>query len=294
MRGVSHTAWLVMFSQVALHRDTRWAPITNDKHARFYQTCFAYCRTRIPRYRVISRIPFDFHLMLIDKALAKGAPQHYALRKKAIAQHAAASDTTQLVVIGGGFDALAITTAIEHPAMQCFEIDTPAMHPHKMAIIGDYAGGIPHNFKGISADLGEVSLYDVLTAHGFDANKPTLFVAEGVLMYLVPTDVTQLFDNIKKLCRKPASFLFTAIENPAQKRSGWGGQLRKKVLKASKEGFSWGIPASDMKAFLASQGFALTSLASYSELQSPYRSASELSLLAGETGEYLVYAQQSS
>ena len=101
----------------------------------FISACYSHCLRQSRTYRIIDRLlPPKRHIGVVEFMLARGAPQHFVLRKQAIARQVEASiagGAKQLVVIGAGFDALALGSAKRHAGVTCFEIDMPAMHTHK-------------------------------------------------------------------------------------------------------------------------------------------------------------------
>lgn len=291
---ISHTAWLVMLSQIGLGLDPRWGGLPHKEHADFYRACYDYCMRVSAVYRAIHRlIPIDHHLWLIEKMLASGAPQHFVLRKRAIAEQVAsclAAGARQVVVLGAGFDALALHLARERTEITCFEIDAPSMHRHKMQIAREHFGQLPANFYGVGNDFAKRSLHAALSAHpAFVPEKPTLFVAEGLMMYLPQAAVETLFHDAKDLTRR-AWLIFSAIEKHRQPVTGPWRALRALILTVKSEHFAWSISAPDMTDFLKQHGFTETWRQGYADLQRPYRTPEETAALETEAGEYLVAA----
>lgn len=295
---ISHTAWLVMLSQIGLGRQPRWQALPQPAHAAFYEACYEYCRRLSPVYRIVHRlIPIGRHLWLIEKMLAFGAPQHFVLRKRAIAERAAAclaEGARQVVVLGAGFDALALHLARERLDVDCFEVDTPSMHMHKMQIARAHFGALPANFHGIGNDFAKRSLHQALSSHpAFSPEKPTVFIAEGVMMYLPATAVDTLFHDVHALCRR-SWLIFSAIERHRQPTTGIWQALGALILAVRNERFSWSIAAAEMDDFLRQRRFTQTWMQGYADLQRPYRLPEEMVLLEKVAGEYLVSAEGAS
>lgn len=291
---ISHTAWLVMMSHLGLKADKRWHKLPHDSSVAFYNACYNYCRTHSTRYKLLHRLlPPSPHVRVVECMLAFGAPQHFVLRKKAIAsevENALAAGLQQLVVIGAGFDALALDTAAHHPQMQCFELDMPGMHHHKMAIAQSFYGVVPANFHAISADLSNASLHEVLQRQSsYDPSRSTIFVAEGLMMYLPESAVISLFNDIRERCSRGGTIIFSAIEKK-QPPKGIGKLLGKLILMISKERFFWSISRGDMPTFLNQRNYKQHYQLGYAELQKDVRSQTELERLSHQNGEYLVCA----
>lgn len=294
IHGISYTAWLVAACQPALNKTKRWQALVAENDAAFYRRCLDYCRTQSSLYRLLDAFPGGLHVWLVDRALARGAAQHYALRKRAIAEQVTAGVTggaEQLVVIGAGFDALALGMARKQPGLRCFEIDIPAMQAHKLNAARGFFGELPGNFFAVAADLSRVSLARALGDYpAFDRRRPTLFVAEGLTMYLSEANVIALLADVRRLCERAPSLVFTAIERAREQNAGWGGWLRRFSLAASGEHFYWSMPRAGMADFLKANGFLPQRIFSYADLQRPWRTPEEMAVIEQQNGEYLVYA----
>ena len=294
---VSHTAWLVFACHLRLKQMKRWASLVDDQDVLFYQRCYAFCRQHFTRYTYLHYLlPLRPCIWLVNKALAFGAPQHFVLRKRAIAaqlQAAIEGGAKQVVFIGGGFDPAAFRQAMRYPDVRFFEVDMPAMHGYKTQLVDAHIASRPANLSFISADLASQSLEQVMRAQpGFDSHLPTLFIAEGVLMYLSEADVTRLLSGLRALCAADITFVFTAIEARHEKKAAQEKQMRDAILKASKERFGWSMDEGHMAQFLAQQGWKQKLSTSYAQLQAPYRDAAEMKKLEQQNGEYIVVATQ--
>jgi methyltransferase (TIGR00027 family) len=291
---ISHTAWLVMMCQLALRGDPRWRAMVSENDTAFYQACFDYSRRKSAVHALVSLIPLKQHMWLVEQALAKGAPQHFALRKQAIRKQTEEGlklGVTQLVVLGGGFDPLALSMAQEHRELSCFEFDMPVMHAHKMNIVGAYCATTPPNYFAVGEDLSCRSLHELLSHHhAFSKSKPTLFIAEGITMYLSPEAVEKLFRDVRQLCDEFTGFLFTAVESFRHVEAGWGNQLRKLTMVLSGEAFYWNKQCGDVAKFLLEHAFTQQYLVTYADFQRSCRSAEEMPVIEKQNGEYLVYA----
>lgn len=289
---ISHTAWIVMRCQLA----GRWAGAIAPDYRAFYQACFDYCPKVSWYFRALPYwLPEGAQLTLIERILAFGAPLHFVLRKKALGEktlEALGQGALQVVNIGAGFDAMAVLMARAHPGVQFFEIDTPAMHFHKMNIVRAHLGEVPGNFHGIGADLSRQSLQDTLRAHAaYDVRKPTVFVAEGVMMYLSENSVVKLLSDLRALSAGKTWFLFTAIERLAPKKPGFWKTLLKPILGAVSEHFTWSARLEEMPGYLRKQGFLVDKTLSYADLQKPWRTPAEMAKLLEQNGEFLVLSQ---
>lgn len=88
----------------------------------------------------------------------------------------------QLVVLGAGID----TRAYRLPAdtrIRCFEVDTPRTQAFKRAML-DKAGVDATRVTFVAADFMKENWFENLVDAGFEPDKPSFFLWEGVTMYL--------------------------------------------------------------------------------------------------------------
>jgi len=88
---------------------------------------------------------------------------------------------TQVVVAGAGYDGRALRYA--KPGVRWFELDHPATQADKVARLGRLAIPAPH-LAFIAADFAADDVGVALMRAGHDRRTPTLFLCEGVAVYL--------------------------------------------------------------------------------------------------------------
>ncbi len=103
-------------------------------------------------------------------------------------------ERAQFVILGAGFDTRAVNLP-EDAKVRSFEIDTPATIAVKREMQGK-AGIATTGVTLIAADFEKQDWLTQLTGAGFDPGKPTLFIWEGVTMYL---DRTAVEDSLRKI-----------------------------------------------------------------------------------------------
>lgn len=201
-------------------------------------------------------------LRLMEGLVLPGITLHYALRKRFIETktiEAIESGATQVVSLGAGFDTLAWRLHTRYPGVQFVEIDHPATSREKTEAFFK-SGKEVNNLHLLALDLAEHDLGEVLkTNECFDAAKETLFICEGVLMYLNPNAVTTLFKTLKSF-NAQSHFLFTAIA-PMDSRNNNASWLLKLYLKLKNEPLNWNLEPADTEKFLTEQGYELLDIA---------------------------------
>jgi methyltransferase (TIGR00027 family) len=158
-----------------------------------------------------------------------GLVDHISLRTLAIdafVDEAVRAGIAQCVILGAGLDARAYRLPalegkkvyeVDHPSTQRFKRSRSARLPAPLAEL-DY----------VSVDFGREALDERLLEAGFDASQPTLFLWEGVTMYLSHEAVDDSLSRLSRLAA-PGSMLATtySIPNPLGSPPG---EFAKKVL----------------------------------------------------------------
>ncbi len=88
----------------------------------------------------------------------------------------------QVVILGAGWDTRAYGL-LRGQDVAIFEVDAPATQAVKRAAL-DKTGLDASHVTFVACDLNEKSWLDALTEHGFDPEKTTFLLWEGVTMYL--------------------------------------------------------------------------------------------------------------
>ncbi|MBM62218.1 MAG: hypothetical protein CL484_04645 [Acidobacteria bacterium] len=198
---------------------------------------------------------------LMQAVSIPGIYLHQVIRKRyieSITRATLAGAVRQLVVIGAGFDTLSLRISLDMPDLRVIEIDHPATQQiKKIALEGfDLPLGTCHL---VSADLSLESLASVLARSGeYDAEVPTLFVAEGLTMYLDEAQIRDLLTCIGTQA-SGSEFLFTYMEEtePGQYDFQNTRPVTSLWLALRSERFTWGIKKPELSGFLAESGFSL-------------------------------------
>ncbi len=117
---------------------------------------------------------------------------------------------SQLVLIGAGNDMRAERLDFLKNAT-VFEVDLPARIATKEAILKDAFGRIPGNAVYIGADVSKPGFMQSLKSAGFDVNEKTAFLLQGLLYYMKPQGVDDLFDELADHVSPGSSLLFDQV-----------------------------------------------------------------------------------
>jgi len=97
---------------------------------------------------------------------------------------AAGEGATQVVVLGAGFDSRAYRFAASQPRLRFFEVDLPDTLAAKKKRVETLLGALPPYVRYAAIDFDRQRLEDVLPAAGYGTCARTLFILEGVSMYI--------------------------------------------------------------------------------------------------------------
>ncbi len=230
-------------------------------------------------------------LPFLEWLLMPGITLNYVLRKKFIEENvlkAIKEGTTQIINIGAGFDTLAWRLSLKYPQITFIEIDHPATSQEKTISIRQ-TDTVPQNLHFISADLSDVTLEEALIGYkGFDKKRKTLYISEGVLMYLNEVHVCGLFDSLRNLTGKGSLFIFSCMEPKKSDKNNIRALLYT-YLKFKNERFLWFIRDTQLPDFIKKHNYTLLSMADSQTYQKHYLPADYNGML--HQGEYIVVAK---
>ena len=231
----------------------------------------------------------------LENVVIPGIQLHYFVRKRRleeIALDALAKNFKQIVIFGAGFDTLALRLHKNFPNNDFIEIDYPTTQTAKKCVIEENRLA-NDNLKFISLDLTENSLSQtILAADYFRPNTKTLFIAEGLIMYLAKSEIENLFDFVRQNSLKDSQFAFTFMERQANNRVAFrnSSKLVDFWLKMRGEPFRSGFNHSELIDFLSKKDFTLESLDSAETFRQRYLTSPELQNLPLAEGESLCLA----
>ena len=119
---------------------------------------------------------------------------------------AASAGIRQAVILASGLDTRGYRLPWPADAV-VFEIDQPQVIDFKTAVLESLGATAAADHRTVGIDLRD-DWSTALRDSGFDATRPTAWIAEGLLIYLPPEAQDRLFDNITALSA-PGSRLAT-------------------------------------------------------------------------------------
>jgi methyltransferase (TIGR00027 family) len=163
----------------------------------------------------------------------------------------------QLVILGAGYDTRAYR--IEGlKNIRIFEVDKQATQKIKMEKIEEIFGSLPSHVTYVPVDIGIDKLGLRLLESGYDRSRKTLFIMEGLFMYLQQGTVDETLSFIAQNSGRSSAIVFDYI--PQSVVDGTcdleaGKNWRKGVIDVG-EPFQFGIKDGEIETFLTQRGFS--------------------------------------
>jgi methyltransferase (TIGR00027 family) len=133
-----------------------------------------------------------------DRRAGAGMFHHLAARTRFFDERvldAIASGVGQVVIVGAGYDGRALR--FRAPGVVFFELDLPDTQADKRARLARL-GVACDDVRYVAADLADGDVAARLAQAGHDATRPSLFMCEGLLLYLDRDVVARLFAGLRE------------------------------------------------------------------------------------------------
>jgi methyltransferase (TIGR00027 family) len=161
------------------------------------------------------------------------------------AEHMRDPSLRQVVLLAAGYDTRAYRLAWPE-GTRLYEIDQPAVLARKEALL-QRAGATPQCERiALGVDLASDWRSPLLVA-AFMPERPSIWLLEGLLMYLTPEDACTLIGSVTQLT-SVGSWIGMDLLNSATLTSPW---TRERVTRLAERGMPWQFGIDDPSAWLA-------------------------------------------
>lgn len=204
-----------------------------------------------------------------DPARAKAMSEHYerlipgltySIRARVrffddFVKRSADEGLEQLVILGAGYD----TRAYRIPGLEnvrVFEVDHPGTQSAKTEKIKEIFGMLPDHVRYIPVDLAAEDLGQGLLAKGYDRSRNTLFLMEGLVMYLSPEAVDGMLAFMVENSGAGSAILFDYFQGSVVDGTCEAGRNIRDYVKQVGEPLMFGIEEGMVEKFLEDRGFS--------------------------------------
>ena len=166
-----------------------------------------------------------------------------------------AGEVEQFVVLGAGYDTRAYGE-LKETALAVFEVDQTETQVYKIASLHD-AGIDTSHVTFVQVDFRQDKLFEKLLASGYDPTKKTLFLWEGVTLYLSEDRVRRILTEVRAHAATGSAIVADVYGERLVRMAK--GRFASKVLEYTNEGVGFGLPfdadfEQNLGRFLESEG----------------------------------------
>jgi len=215
-------------------------------------------------------LSFDFFRNLFKKKLGEESPGSY---EYVIARtrffddlfiQALKTHIPQIVILGAGYDTRAIRFQELLNGTRIFELDVPTTQNEKIKLLRKSKTPIPENIHFVTINFDRDDLKQILFRAGYDPTGRSMFIWEGVTMYITEEAVNRTLTFVRYNSGPGSNIAFDYLyKSVIQGRcSYYGAGELTEIAKKGGEALSFGIEEGEIEEFLASKGF--TPLVHYS------------------------------
>jgi len=196
----------------------------------------------------------------------------------------------QIVLLGAGFDTRALRFAKYNHGTKVFELDAPTTQEPKLEIFQKKRLDIPPELVFISIDFDREDIFNVLSRAGYQDGQKTLFIWEGVSMYLSAQAVDGTLAFIHEHAARGSRLVFDYIYASVLRRENryYGEQGIFEVVAKTGEGWVFGLEEGEVEPFLAARGFEMLAHYTTAELERLYLTAEDGTLLRRVNGTHCI------
>jgi len=196
----------------------------------------------------------------------------------------------QILLFGAGFDTRALRFHSEAEPTRVFELDAPLTQMAKIKQFRKRKLSIPSNLVFIAVDFEKEALSHKLDMPEFRKDQRTLFILEGLLMYLEPDSVRSTLRIIREYAGVGSRVVFDYIqasvlrhENTLYGESG----LAKTVAKAGEQ-WRFGIEPDEIESFAMAHGLVVIDHKCAQELEATYFTGEDGRLVGRINGTHCI------
>ena len=167
-------------------------------------------------------------------------------------------DAEQFVMMGAGYDTRAFREDIRDKSVKIFELDQTTTQRQKLGILESLGFNVG-DVSFLEVDFRTDDIFEILKGAGYDPNKKTVFLWEGVTLYLTETEVTATMTQVLENASK-GSILVADFYGTRMLRIGQTGPT-KKTLDETNEDMVFGFDFSSnwvqtLETFATDRGYA--------------------------------------
>ncbi|MDY9922265.1 class I SAM-dependent methyltransferase [Methanobacterium sp.] len=164
----------------------------------------------------------------------------------------------QLVIFGAGYDTRAYRIEELKEKVKVFEVDHPGTQIFKMEKIKEIFGSIPEHVVFVPVDFEKETFSEKLFSKGYNRSLKTLFIMEGLIMYITPKSVAETLSFIAENSGKGSAMIFDYFPESVvvgTNKLKIAQDIRNFAIQQG-EPLQFGIKDGELEEFLSTFGFS--------------------------------------
>ncbi len=203
--------------------------------------------------------------------------------------------TSQVVILGTGYDSRAYRFHDAFPATRFFEVDYPSTSARKLEKVTALFGHPPDHVSYVAVDLTVDTLEAALLRGSYDPTRCTLFICEGVTMYLTAAAVDETLACVSRHSGPGSSIVFDYVFRSILEGDTtlYGAAEAIRLVRKRGEPFLFGIEAGKLDSFLRDRGLKCVADLSPADVERIYLTREDGRLIGRSVGYWaLTHARQ--
>jgi methyltransferase (TIGR00027 family) len=204
--------------------------------------------------------------------------------------HALESHFSQIVVLGAGMDTRALRFRSRNEGTTIFELDIRTTQQPKLEILDRKGVTLPEELICVPIDFDRENLSEVLLAAGYRENQRSLFLWEGVTMYLSSDAVDGTLAFIRDSGAEGSMVIFDYIYASVlrQENRFYGEREIFDTVSRAGEGWTFAVEEGEIEEFLSESGFRILSHHTPADLEKAYLTADDGTLFGRINGTHCI------
>jgi len=198
---------------------------------------------------------------------------------------------TQIVIFGAGFDSRALRFNKLNRGTRIFELDAPLTQRDKVKVYLDKKLVIPENLVFVPIDFNREKLADKMAKAGFVPNRKSLFILEGVTMYLSQEAIESTFHFISDVAGTGSLIVFDYIHASVLRKENkyYGEKKIYNTVAQVGEEWTFALEESQVEQFLGKYGFRKKDHNSAHELEEKFFRNKQGSIVGKVNGTHAIF-----
>jgi len=208
----------------------------------------------------------------------------------AVFLHALEDSFDQIVLLGAGFDTRALRFADHNHGTKIFELDVPTTQIPKLDIYHKKKLTLPPEVTFIPIDFDSQDIFTILSTAGYKDGGKTLFLWEGVCMYLTDRAVGDILDFVRSHAAPGSQIIFDYVYASVLRRENryYGEQGIFETVARTGESWTFGLEEGQIEPFLTAHGFEMLEHYTPLELEQHYLTAANGTLHGRVNGTHCI------